>query len=239
MWSSVRLRCSLQLRILLILLLNTILVGTLLKVGILCNDESNSVATFKLPNSKNIFVPTSNTKDVIVRSAYFDDRPRNGHANATVFMLQVRKDIVKLNTTLILGCGVGKLITTAHTLRPCGGPILNKRIDEHFSKVTYDELVLDCFDLSAQNGSTAFVIYKSDVHSSSARIVESERPLFIPVKHQPHHIQQVYNFKIISCVNIFGSPNWLAEWLQYQKAIGIDHVHVTIQDSFLNHQGQG
>ena len=139
MRSSVRLRCSLQLRILLILLLNTILVGTLLKVGILSNDEHNSVATFKLPNSKKTFVPTLHVpyaKDVIVRSAYFDDRPRNGHANATVFMLQVRKDIVKLNTTLILGCGVGKLITTAHSLRPCGGPILNKWIDEHFPKVT-------------------------------------------------------------------------------------------------------
>ena len=240
MRSSVRLRCSLQIRILLILFLNTILVGTLIKVCILSSDESNFVATFKLASRKNIFALTSQVpyaKDVIVRSAYFDDRPRNDHANATVFMLQVRKDIVQLNTTLIVGCGVGKLITTAYTLRPCGGPILSNWIDEHFPKVTYDELMLDCFDLSAQNGSTAFVIYKSDVHSSSARIVESERPFFIPVKHQPHDVQQVYNFKIISCVNIFGSPNWLVEWLQYQKGIGINHVHVTIQDSFLNHQG--
>ena len=243
MRSSVWLRWSLQLRILLVLFLNIILVATLLIVCTFSKDESSFVAASKLPKGKkNSFIFTSQLpypKDVIVRSAYFDDRPRNGHANATVFMLQVKKDIAQLNTTFVIACGVGKLITTAYSLRPCGGTILNNWIHEHFSKVTYDELMLDCFDLSAQNDSTAFVIYKSDIHSLSARIVESERPFLIPYKHQPHDLQHVYNFKIISCVNIFGPPIWLLEWLQYQKAIGIDHVHITFQNSFLDYQGNG
>ena len=179
--------------------------------------------------------PFTQSKDMIVRAAYFDDRPRNGHTNITVFMLQARRDIVgKMNKSLLLGCGVGKHVATPghYEIRPCGSIILHSWIHKHFPHLTHDEVMLDCFDLPAQNGSTAFIIYKPDINSSSARIAHSELPFLIPAPPQPRQSQD-YDFKILSCVNIFGTPNWLVEWLHYQKAIGVDHVHITIQDSVL------
>ena len=46
-------------------------------------------------------------RDVVVRSVYFDDRPRyqSKHENSSVFMLEVKKEIVQQN--LIIGCGAG------------------------------------------------------------------------------------------------------------------------------------
>ncbi|CAI8005833.1 hypothetical protein GBAR_LOCUS4430 [Geodia barretti] len=42
------------------------------------------------------------SKDVVVRSVYFDDRPRSGHVNASVFMVEARREIV--DQGLIVGC---------------------------------------------------------------------------------------------------------------------------------------
>ena len=239
---SMWIRLSLRLRHYPILLPICILAGTFIylirvsSVTICGASEPHHHILFHrhiLINDEKTLFPISQSKDVIVRAAYFDDRPRNGHINTTVFMLQGRKDIVKDKSGLIFGCGVGEHVTTAdYMIRPCGSAILNNWIHESFPNLTHDEVMLDCFDLPAQNGSTAFIIYKSNFHSSSARIAHSELPFLIPAPPELR-ISQNYDFKILSCVNIFGTPNWLVEWLQYQKAIGIDHVHITIQDPVL------
>ena len=44
--------------------------------------------------------------DVIIRSVYFDDRPRDGHSNTSVFLLEVDAKIVEYN--LLSGCQAGK-----------------------------------------------------------------------------------------------------------------------------------
>ena len=51
------------------------------------------------------------TQDLIVRAAYFDDRPRGNHRNSTVLLVEVRISILKQNR--IVGCAVGKHATTA------------------------------------------------------------------------------------------------------------------------------
>ena len=238
-----RIRHSLQPRNYPILLLICILAGIFISlvwvssVTICGEPEPNQQVPFRrhIPSKDEHTVFQS--KDVIVRAAYFDDRPRSGHTNATVFMLQARKEIVRVENgkgRLLLGCGVGKHVATPghYQIRPCGNVILRSWIHKNFPHLTHNEVMLDCFDLPAQNGSTAFVIYMPDINSSSARIAHSELPFLIPAPPQPRHSQD-YDFKILSCVNIFGTPNWLVEWLHYQKAIGVDHVHITIQDSVL------
>lgn len=44
--------------------------------------------------------------DVIIRSVYFDDRPRDGHSNTSVFLLEVDAKIVEYN--LLSGCQAGE-----------------------------------------------------------------------------------------------------------------------------------
>ena len=46
------------------------------------------------------------SKDIIVRSVYFDDRPRDGHQNASVFMVEARQGLVDQN--FVFGCQIGK-----------------------------------------------------------------------------------------------------------------------------------
>ena len=50
------------------------------------------------------------TQDIIVRAAYFDDRPRGNHRNSTVILIEVRVSILEQN--LIIGCAVGEHATT-------------------------------------------------------------------------------------------------------------------------------
>ena len=50
--------------------------------------------------------------DIIIRAVYFDDRPRDGHNNVTVFLLEVQTDILKNN--LIRGCGVDNLAAVSY-----------------------------------------------------------------------------------------------------------------------------
>ena len=46
------------------------------------------------------------SKDIIVRSVYFDDRPRDGHQNALVFMVEARRGLIDQN--FVHGCQIGK-----------------------------------------------------------------------------------------------------------------------------------
>ena len=58
------------------------------------------------------------TKDLIVRSVYWDNRPRGGHKGASVFMVEVLKS--ELANKSIVGCKVGSFSTTTFKIRPLG-----------------------------------------------------------------------------------------------------------------------
>ena len=164
-------------------------------------------------------------RDVIVRSVYFDDRRRSNHDNSSVFMLEVKESIV--DQKLIVGCGAGEQVTQQLDVRLCG---VYEWINEKFPNLTHYEVMIDCFDLSADNGSDAFIVYKPNVASPETAIY-SEHQIMMPAE-LPQLSTQSYPFTIISCVHVFDHPPWFNEWLQYQRAIGIDHVHIIADRSF-------
>ncbi len=53
--------------------------------------------------------------DIIVRSVYFDNRTREGHTNATVFLLEVQSDILAHDH--ISGCGVGNVRADSYKVK--------------------------------------------------------------------------------------------------------------------------
>ena len=122
------------------------------------------------------------TQDLIVRAAYFDDRPRGNHRNSTVILTEVRISILKQNR--IIGCAVGEHATTdknkfgVHTLR------LTHWVHSHHPELSHDTVFVDCFDLPVQNGSRAFVLYKQSNKGIKVTCVESERPLMIPAPYR-------------------------------------------------------
>lgn len=160
---------------------------------------------------------------ITVRSVFLDTRLRNlGHKNASVFLIEARKDIHQNN--LIIGCRVGKHVTADFKAR-------QPRQIRGIHRTTHTLLLIDCFDLPGENGSKAFIIYKPS-NDSVAVSTESERPLHIPAPHIPPRSGQ--NFTVVACLAVLYGPHphFISEWLRYQRTIGIDHIHITAEDSF-------
>ena len=124
-----------------------------------------------VPTSKDV-VPTS--KDVVVRAVFYDGRARNGHQNASVFLIALKKNIMRNN--LVVKCGVENTTTDKLHIRIIGeASFRDQGIDARY--LTHEEIMLDCFDLSVKNGSRAFVIYKRQVDDIELIMAESEQPL--------------------------------------------------------------
>ena len=87
-----------------------------------------------------------------------------------------------------------------------------------------------------QNGSRAFLLYKRSANDSTITCVESERPLMIPAPYRPPAKNHTFSVALC-CAPIFGTPVLLTEWLQYQKTLAFDHVHLIADDSFVKAGG--
>ena len=173
------------------------------------------------------------TKDLIVRAAYFDDRQRGSHRNTTVFLIEVRISILKQN--LITGCAVGEHFTTSTNKFEVHRLKLTGWVHQHHPELSHDTVFVNCFDLPVQNGSRAFVLYRRPKHSFIT-CVESERPVMIPAPHLPLARRQTFSVAIC-CAPVYGVPPLLTEWLQYQRTIAADHVHLIAEDSFVKAGG--
>ena len=173
------------------------------------------------------------TQDLIVRAAYFDDRPRGNHRNSTVILIEVRISILKQN--LIIGCAVGEHAITnrdkfgVHKLR------LTRWVHSHHPELSHDTVFVDCFDLPVQNGSRAFVLYKRS-NDNTITCVESERPLMIPAPSRAPAKDHKFSVALC-CAPVYGRPPLLTEWLRYQKTLAFDHVHLIAEDSFVKAGG--
>ena len=161
------------------------------------------------------------SQNIIVRAAYYDPRQRNGHINATVFLIEVIKHL--RNKKSIIGCGVGNKVTTDLSIR-----------GEITQSYTHDVTIVDCFDLPVKSGLKAFIWYKiKRANSRTADLirVESEEPCFVPTPKQSLNKDDV---KIVTCMStLWGFPPYLNEFIRYQKYLGVDHIHITGEDSII------
>ena len=199
------------------------------------NTESTPVLPLSSPAPKRIVeyppttVRTLVSKDIIVRSVYFDDRPRNGYKNASVFMVEARRGLV--DQSLILGCQIGEYFGNYTKVR-----LLAQMnwVHHRYPHINHDLFMVDCFDVPVKNGSRAFLVFKN----GRSKGVESERPLFLPAPRISHG----KDIKILVCVATarFTTYNhrltqygMLYHWLKYQRVIGVDHVHIIAHPSFV------
>ena len=63
------------------------------------------IKIYSYPISPLLILPFPMSKDLIVFSAHFDDRPRGNHRNITVILIGASKRVFELK--MITGCGVG------------------------------------------------------------------------------------------------------------------------------------
>ena len=168
------------------------------------------------------------SKDLFVRAVYFDDRPRDGHHNTSVFLVVCIRNIT--DNELIVGCQVDGRQASKFRVKLIGETPLWRAF---YNKINHEEVLVHCYDLPAKNGSSGYIMYRMSPNSNIL-VAASERPLTIPPPRiKPSSLEGMkYNMTIITCAKIFGKPPWLEEWLRYQRTLGVDHVHLDMEDSF-------
>lgn len=206
---------------------NTRGLASQLPIGVQTATDSNSLDD---PPTYDDQVPFFPFKDVLVRSVYFDDRPRDGHRNTSVFIVLIRKNIT--DNHLVVGCQVGKHRAKEFTVNVIG-ETPKWRVYPQYNVIDHEEVLVDCFDLPVQNGTSGFLLYRL-YEGAEVEVAVSERPLVIPPPRLPPRSpdSQFHNFTIVTCTKIFGTPPWFVEWMDYQRRIGVDHVHLNVDDAF-------
>ena len=136
-----------------------------------------------------------------------------------------------LHSNRILGCGVGDKMADNYYIHSVAESLkMHAWLGETFFK--YENTVMECYDLPARDGERVFVIYQPSENSSMKFVVESEQSLFIPA---PRVMPKgKHNFTVVTCTKVHNKKAaYFAEYINYQKTIGVDHVHVSIPDTFI------
>lgn len=167
------------------------------------------------------------TKLLIVRAVHFDPRPRNGHSNASVFLVEVANELVKQN--LLVECQVGSHVTSSLAVR-----VLSE------GALTHSPALVDCYDLPVDSCSQrAFLYFKTSPDDKTIYTAESEKR-FNP----PSQPAKNGTASIVACLATLSGNNppvsqdhLFYEWVRHFKTIGVDHVHMISENSFLNRGG--
>ncbi|XP_064403330.1 beta-1,4-galactosyltransferase galt-1-like [Halichondria panicea] len=158
---------------------------------------------------------------MVIRSAYIDTRARNGRKHPVlVIFAETSMEIRKHG--LIEGCGADSINAKAFEISTLYFPWIN----QHYPKLTHEEVMIDCYDLEVHENSTAFVRYRPLPNSKEA--ITGTIDITYPARRDD------YKDKVVVCTNCFGKPPWLSEWLKYQKTIGVDLVQLYVEEQFMS-----
>ena len=183
-------------------------------------------------NSRAVYSIVS--KNLILRSVHYDPRPRgDGHANATVFVVEGSSRVL-LNGGLIVQCQLGSHVTSSLSVR-----VLNE------GSLTHIQALVDCYDLPIEGyGIRAFLYYRETASDKTIYTAESEWPFEPSLVCNPPSSCNVSSMRIVACVSTlhYGNPpvsqyRLFYHWLAHLKSIGVDHVHITTEHSFLSREG--
>ena len=173
------------------------------------------------------------SKELIVRRVFFDRRAKPGnHNNATVFLLEAKG--TGLTATRFYGCRVGSCFSSKFNFRT---PLNYQWVREH-KNATSTLAIIECYNIPVvKDGDSASLYY----NNSAGVVVEiqSQRALFVPKARAMGD-----DVSAVVCVGMIHagaqSPSqyrMFYHWLHYQKTIGVDHVHMAVEDSFVRAGG--
>ena len=174
---------------------------------------------------------SSLSKELVIRRVYFDPRKRNGHSNATVFLIETKRGV---NAKSISGCRIGTYRSEKFHFRILGNYFW--ALNRH--RATEILAMLDCYDIpQPKSGDSASLFYTSYTSGFEVEVL-SLQPLVVP------EAKRNSTATVVVCVaNVFVGKHIPTEygmiyhWLRYQKTIGVDHVHMIVEDSFVRAGG--
>lgn len=109
--------------------------------------------------------------------------------------------------------------------------------------------MLDCFDVPVTQDSQVYVVYKlpppQHTHTKTSNdrhfktiTVQSPNTVVFPSLLKRVKRNTGYPFSITVCRgSVFGTPPLIAEWIRYQKTIGVDHIYMILEQSFIHNKG--
>lgn len=168
------------------------------------------------------------SKELFVRTVHYDDRPRDGHHNVSVFLVVAIRTVT--DKKLIVGCQVDNHVAKSFKVELIGETPLWRAFYNH---INHEEVMVHCYDLPATNKSVGYISYKTS-ENSTVKMAASERYVKFPAPRVRPTSEEgkKYNLTIVTCAKIFNTPPWLSEWITYQKTLGVDHIHFDAEDSF-------
>ncbi len=172
------------------------------------------------------------SKDLVVHSAYFDSRPRNGHSNVTILFVNVNKTI--LNNGWIVGCGAEGIMASNFTMYSIfENELMHKWFGPNY--VIYENQLILCYNLLAKNGSSVFAVYKTSANSTLFFVAYSRQLLFYPA---PPVSPRTGNVSVVVCSKAHNKKApWFREFIQYQRTLGVDHIDFSVLNTFINDNG--
>ena len=168
-------------------------------------------------------------KKVVVRSVYLDKREWNGHPSSYVFMVEIDRQV--LSRDPFVKCQIGDQTSTVIDYMV---PQLAIDIDGCCNKdSTHQTIVVHCYLPPQSVAGKAVLFYRVD-QQSPVVAAEPEKPLVVRAPRVPRPSPDKPT--IVSCIAVqYGQPPFLAEWVRYQKTIGVSHIQMiaepSIQDS--------
>ena len=168
---------------------------------------SNGTQEQKVVLTQQVHSGSDVSSSMVVRSAYIDTRARNGRkhsVNTVVIFAEVSMEIRKHG--LIEGCGADSINAKAFKISTLYFPWIN----QHYPKLTHEEVMIDCYDLELHENSTAFVRYRPLPNSKEA--ITDTIDITYPARRDD------YKDKVVVCTNCFGKPPWLTLSLPFVKS---------------------
>ena len=174
------------------------------------------------------------SKELVIRRVYFDPRWRDGYCNSTVFLVEAKG--TTLNSQQFSGCQVGPHFVDKFRFRiPASYSWVRK-----YKHATSTLALIDCYNIpDVAYGDSASLYYTT---FSGVKVeIQAQKPLFIP---EPRAALTPSTVRAVVCVGMIRagaqSPSehgMLYHWLLYQKVIGVDHVHMIVEENFVRAGG--
>ncbi|CAI8024867.1 hypothetical protein GBAR_LOCUS14403 [Geodia barretti] len=165
---------------------------------------------------------------VNIRAVYLDRRPRNGFNYASVFLVEIHRELAKKGGGIV-ACGTSEAVSKALEIRVAGNM---KWVHQTHTEINHDVAMIDCFGLPANtsSGARVFLWYRIKDGGDLYR-VESEQTYFIPLEKDARDQNKL---KTVVCMAVlYSNPPYMRQFLRYYKHLGVDHIYILAEDSFI------
>ena len=177
------------------------------------------------PNEIPRFLSTD--KHIVLRSVYWDPRPFTGlRRGFWVFLAVARKRIVSDNLIIGVQLDNDKFYEQLD--------VREITLQEYFNRVcqnlTYEFIVIRCNAPFSLQPRYAALLYKTEPNGAILSAVTENLPIVNVMPQRSNKPRKT----IVSCLApAYGKHKLLPHWIRYERTIGVSHIHIIADQSFV------